>query len=184
LNSYGYFRFCTTTDIELKTEEKPKSEFQKQVRNWKKDTTIVYDQNINEVTEFMKDAVKMLTKKIKIDDLLAIMKLYSVFQFGDKKFYQRIHDVAVYKLQFMKPNEVVSAFLSLSIIYQKDPDLNFSKFFNTSIYKILKSMHSLKAFQVANVVYSMGKTKLVNKQSETLIYPALSTIFPSQLFKR
>ena len=158
-----------SSDIAKSAEEaknlESASDFSTKLQNWDKNTVRSYEDNVNEAREMMKQAVKMLNKRIEVKELLAIMKLFSAFQLGDDRFYTRMHNIALYKLQVMQPAEVVSSFISMSLIsLQPDLKTSFDKFFNIASYKILKSMHSLNSNQIANVVYSLGKTKQANKR--------------------
>mmetsp|Transcript_29977 Transcript_29977/g.26547 ORF Transcript_29977/g.26547 Transcript_29977/m.26547 type:complete len:433 (-) Transcript_29977:18-1316(-) len=120
---------------------------------------------MDEIRELLKLAASKLNKTIEMDDLISIMRLYSAFPIGGDKFYNRLHKIANYKLQFMRPEEVATSFLTLSMLY-RNPSIkvDFGKFMNMAIYKILKSVHSLKPDMIADIIHSLGQSKLANKK--------------------
>ena len=120
---------------------------------------------MEDLRDNLKLAASRLTKKIKMSDLISISRLYSSFPIADDRFYNKLHNIAYYKLQFMRPEEVAIIFMSFSMLH-RNPKVktDFTKFFTMSLYKILKSMHSLDPELVSRVILSVGQSKLANKK--------------------
>lgn len=135
------------------------------MKNWNKAFAANYEDDISEMQESMKTAASSLSRAIPISELIAITKLYAVYQLGDDKFYKRLNDIILYKLPKMTEGEVVSSYLNISLI-SCNPSItvDFSKLLTMASYKILKSMHSLTPAQIANVVYAIGMTRKGNKK--------------------
>lgn len=139
--------------------------FREKLNNWNKKSVEELEERQNEIKEFMKLSAKILRSSIKIEDLLAIMKLYSSFQFGDTIFYKKLINITTHKLGSMNPSEVVTSFMWISLISQMNGiEVDTEKIMNMASYKILKSLYSLNASQISNVLYCLGKTQYANKR--------------------
>lgn len=142
-----------------------KDAFSEKVHNWNKDSAAVYEENIAEVREILKGSVQMLHKEIEIDQLKILMKFFASFPISEvsntapEPIIKRIHQVVLYKVQSIKPHDLVSIYNSMWLI-SLHSNADFTKFFNVAIYKLLKSLHSFKPGEIAAIVYSMGRHKV------------------------
>ncbi|CAI2366820.1 unnamed protein product [Moneuplotes crassus] len=186
----SYNLFCTKNSPVVSPEApvQEKSEFKSKIQSWDRNKTAEIDEEIREANELLILASSKLVKAVDILELLSILRIYSVYQVGDDKFYKKLHNTTLYKLNFMRPDQIVSSFMCLANVH-RNPKINvdFSKFMNMALYKILKSAYSLKPEDIAGVVYNIGRSKLgtqkILRSYKKIIMQKIQTYNPKECYK-
>jgi hypothetical protein len=140
-------------------------EFRHKVKNWDKNYIKTHEDHMNYVKEMLKVAARRMNNSIEVSELLLYLRLYSVYQFGDSKFYSKLNNLLIYKSSKMTPSEIVQVFEYISLIStNKAIDVDFTKLLNLASYRLLKALHSLSQKEIGHVVYSFGKTTIASRR--------------------